>query len=337
MGKIGLSLTNGTSTVKNLITTLQESSIEPGTLIWDRGNVSKENIDIVEATGWKLICGIPKTSSKVRDIIKRTEIKFSWDTLARASKAGHIYAVKTKCPLYGKERMLTVYTNHERGTKDMNSRNEALVSIDDALRDLERSSSKRSERELHAAIRSIVGEYGRFISTKVSRKSTGPRITWKFNSREISKAEISDGRYLLFSSDEGLSEKEVVNQYLEKDFIEKVFRTLKTTEEIEPVRHRLEERVRAYIFVCVLAYRLLAYLQYKLALASKEHDTWEKADSLLEDLEHVERVQVKLGHQVKSWYLNLPKGAEKTLESIGMAELFTETSGIDLSDVGGKS
>ncbi len=34
------------STVKNLMSWLMETSIEPGTLIWDRGNVSKEYVNI---------------------------------------------------------------------------------------------------------------------------------------------------------------------------------------------------------------------------------------------------------------------------------------------------
>ena len=50
--------------------------------------------------------------------------------------------------------------------------------------------------------------------------------------------------------------------YLEKDFVEKVFRTIKTQEEIVPVRHRLERMVRAYVFVMVTAYRLIAALVY---------------------------------------------------------------------------
>ncbi|MEA2076023.1 MAG: hypothetical protein U9O85_09915 [Euryarchaeota archaeon] len=41
--------------------------------------------------------------------------------------------------------------------------------------------------------------------------------------------------------------------YLEKDFIEKVFRVLKTQEEVEPVRHRLEHRVCKGVFVRVHA------------------------------------------------------------------------------------
>jgi len=54
---------NSASTVKNLLTRLNSMSIEQGTLIWDRGNVSKSYVNVVEAMEWKLICGVPKTSN----------------------------------------------------------------------------------------------------------------------------------------------------------------------------------------------------------------------------------------------------------------------------------
>jgi len=50
--------------------------------------------------------------------------------------------------------------------------------------------------------------------------------------------------------------------YMEKDFIEKVFRTIKTDEELKPIRHRLESRVRAIIFISTLADRLLSALRW---------------------------------------------------------------------------
>ncbi len=114
-----------------------------------------------------------------------------------------------------------------------------------------------------------------------------------------------------------------------KDFVEKVFRTLKTTEEMEPVRHRLEQRVRVYIFVCVLAYRLLAYLQWRLENLSDHKDVWKEADAFLHDLERVERVEIRLGHQVRIWHLNLTGISEKTLEMIGFKDLLKETTAVD--------
>jgi hypothetical protein len=114
-----------------------------------------------------------------------------------------------------------------------------------------------------------------------------------------------------------------------KDFVEKVFRTLKTTEEMEPVRHRLEQRVRVYIFVCVLAYRLLAYLQWRIEKISDRKDVWKEADAFLHDLERVERVEIRLGHQVRIWHLNLTGISKKTLEIMGFKDLLKETTAID--------
>ena len=80
-----------------------------------------------------------------------------------------------------------------------------------------------------------------------------------------------DGKFLLYATDDSFSALEIVRMYLEKDFIEKIFRTIKTNEEIMPVRHRLESRVRAYIFVCILAYRLMTALRWMIN-SSKSKD-----------------------------------------------------------------
>jgi hypothetical protein len=54
------------STVKNLLARLNGVSIEPGTLIWDCGNVSKRYVEMVADMGWKLICIRPKTSKEAK-------------------------------------------------------------------------------------------------------------------------------------------------------------------------------------------------------------------------------------------------------------------------------
>ncbi len=57
---------NSAPTVKNLLARLDGLSIDSGTLIWDRGNVSKKHVEMVEGMNWKLICGIPKTSKEAK-------------------------------------------------------------------------------------------------------------------------------------------------------------------------------------------------------------------------------------------------------------------------------
>jgi transposase len=72
------------------------------------------------------------------------------------------------------------------------------------------------------------------------------------------------GCHALFSSDPELSEAEIVKRYFEKDIIEKTFRVLKSVLGLGPVRHWLQNRVNGHLYVCYLAYLLLALLQRKL-------------------------------------------------------------------------
>ena len=321
---------NDVSTIKNLLYRLQESSLESGTLIWDRGNVSNELVNAAENTNWNLICGIPRSSNEARDIIRSTNIPYSWNYLIRYSKKGHIYAMKVLKELYGKERSLTLYANRERELHDSNTRNETLLSIEEALQSLANSDPSKSEKEIREKAKKIIGGYSEFIEFSVSRKRDTPRVKWRIKRKEVREAEKLYGKYILLSTDASLSAKEVVNAYVEKDFIEKVFCILKTCEEIEPIRHRLENRVKAYLFVCVLAYRLLAALQHNLQLISnQDNSAWESANSFLARLDRVERVNVRLGQQVKTWYLNIKRKDQQTLKKMGFKDLLKETIEVD--------
>jgi len=321
---------NGTSTIKNLLSALQGSSVEPGTIIWDRGNVSGEHVRATVDAGWHLICGVPKSVDAAVDILKATDLECTHDTLVRSSKAGHVYAQKVRESLYGAERDLVVYINRERTVHEADARNEALVTVKDDLQTFAAKAERWGESRIRGGAGKIIGEYRNIVRPTVSRKGDGPRLRWAINGKKIRRLESLDGKYLLLCTDPKLSAKEVVNTYLEKDFIEKVFRTLKTSEEVVPVRHRLEWRVRAYLFVCVLAYRLLAMLQHRLRKAYPREDTWERSDTLLQELARVERVQVRLGRQVRTWYLNLGGEAREALEKMGYEAVFKESVEVDL-------
>jgi transposase len=165
---------------------------------------------------------------------------------------------------------------------------------------------------------------------RVKRKGSGPRIAWKYKKRELARIERFDGKWLLLSTRKDLSAEEVVRTYLEKDYIEKVFRIIKTHEEVVPVRHRLEKRVRAYLFVCVLAYRLLAYLQWRIHNSKGKKKDDDSAIQLLKKLGRVQRVEVTLGNEVKVWYLNVTKDIDEWMRKIKMKKLFEPSTRVEL-------
>ncbi len=75
--------------------------------------------------------------------------------------------------------------------------------------------------------------------------------------RKLAAEERLDGKYLLSSSDPDLSAEEIALGYKNLREAERSFRDLKTTLELRPVFHRLEQRIRAHVVVCWLALLLI--------------------------------------------------------------------------------
>jgi hypothetical protein len=219
---------------------------------------------------------------------------------------------------------VVVYVNQERRMGRTSTQHDALLQIGKELDKLSEEGARWSEPKLHGEIDRIVGDWRECVHTRVRRRGDGPRVEWRYKKREIASRERSYGKYLLLSTDDSLPAGEALRTYFEKDFVEKVFRILKTGEDIEPVRHRLEPRVRAYMFVCVLAYRLLSALRSRIVSSFGEEKAWERTFDLLRDLSRVERTELEFGNEVKTMYLNVPKPAEDMLKKIGMKDLVKE-------------
>jgi hypothetical protein len=62
----------------------------------------------------------------------------------------------------------------------------------------------------------------------------------------------------------------------------------------------------------------------------KKNTIPKRAHEVLSALKRVERVEVKLGNQVKTWYLNLPGNLNELFCHIGMPYLFEEPVRIEI-------
>ena len=66
-------------------------------------------------------------------------------------------------------------------------------------------------------------------------------------------------------SSEALSAEATVRAYTDLSEVEQAFRSIKTVDlKIRPIYHRLEERVRAHVFLCMLAYCVEWHMRAKL-------------------------------------------------------------------------
>ncbi len=87
------------------------------------------------------------------------------------------------------------------------------------------------------------------------------RLEWHFLQAKIDAEERLDGCYIVVADvpREAMDKVEVVASYKKLSFVEQAFRNLKTVQlEVRPVYHKKDERIRAHVFLCMLAY----YLQW---------------------------------------------------------------------------
>ncbi|MCL5785167.1 MAG: hypothetical protein M1151_00670 [Candidatus Thermoplasmatota archaeon] len=315
-------LRSGVTTVRNLLAALPARDGTPGTIIWDRYNMSAGNVTAVDLAGWFLISGIPKSVKQVRTILSKTEISEVPQNLARRTRIANVYADLVHGNAYGKTRNMTVYLSPLKALNEREDRNSELARIGKELDDLSGRCTDWDEPRIRAEISKIEGEWKPYMEIRISRNG-GRRIQWRYHSHAILASARLDGKSAILCTDPSMSAREIVNQYLEKDFAEKVFRTMKTQEEIVPVRHRLERRVRAYVFVMVTAYRLIAALVFMLR-ESGDRESWEEMEKLLDSLSRVERLEITLRKEHRTWYLNVRRETGETLKKIGYEWLFDE-------------
>jgi len=93
---------------------------------------------------------------------------------------------------------------------------------------------------------------------------TDTSFSFKRKTEQIAAEAALDGFYVLRTSvaTETLPTDEVVRAYKGLEQVERAFGTLKGPElEIRPIHHRLEDRVRAHVLLCMLAYYLTWHLR----------------------------------------------------------------------------
>ncbi len=83
------------------------------------------------------------------------------------------------------------------------------------------------------------------------------RFAFQIDEARVAAEAALDGIYVIRTSlpPDRLGAADTVRHYKRLSDVERAFRSLKTIDlKVRPIRHRLEERVRAHIFLCMLAY-----------------------------------------------------------------------------------
>lgn len=129
---------------------------------------------------------------------------------------------------------------------------------------------RRTKMPLSAA------EIGRKVGRVINRFKVGKhfqttiadgRFSYARRTEAIEQESELDGFYVIRTSEpaQNLSAEDTVRSFKNLAQVERAFRTLKGADlRIRPIHHRAEPRIRAHIFLCLLAY----YLEWHLSLGT---------------------------------------------------------------------
>ena len=166
------------------------------------------------------------------------------------------------------ERFVICY-NPEQAERDAALREVMLGKLGAMIADTDRlTPTKRAE--LRGRISTMPGLH-RFLRTT-------PGGLLRLDRKKIAGEANLDGKYLLRCSDPHLSAEDIALGYKQLLQVERGWRDMKTTLELRPVYHRLEDRIRAHVILCWLALLLVRIVE------TTTGDTWHRIREDLQEL-----------------------------------------------------
>jgi len=185
-------------------------------------------------------------------------------------------------PLYPNERLVccrNLFLAKERYEKRealLQATGEELKKIGIATRSKKRS--LKGKANIGLRVGKVIGKYKMGKHFDLTIKST--EFSYQRDEASIQREQLLDGVYIIRTplSKEDASSSEVVTIYKGLAVVERAFRCMKTTDlQIRPVYHHLSGRVKAHVFLCMLAYYVEWHMRQLLAPLLFEDEDKEEA------------------------------------------------------------
>ena len=132
----------------------------------------------------------------------------------------------------------------------------------------------RSKDKIALAIGRVIDKYK--MAKHFDLNITDDRFTFARNTAKIDAEAALDGVYVVRTTvaEAALDQTATVTAYKQLSTAERAFRSLKTVDlEVRPIYHRRADRVRAHVFLCMLAYYVEWHMRQKLKpILFDDHD-----------------------------------------------------------------
>jgi transposase len=250
--------THDSTTVKTIIESLERKY---GTLnrVWvmDRGMVSEENLRFLRERGGQYIVGTPK------QMLRQFEQHLTEQDWTTAQEGVEVKLVpgpsgaETFLLARSADRRAKELAMHEKFTTRMEEGLQKLQAAAEAGR--LQDEAVAGERLGRLKERNWRASHAFEVTIKKLSRPRGKQqleISWRPNAKFGAWSQLADGCYLLRSNLTGVDAATLWKRYIQLTEAEWAFRITKDELAIRPIWHQKEDRVKAHILVCFLAYAM---------------------------------------------------------------------------------
>src|SRR5919109_1040138 len=224
-------------------------------VVSDRGMVTKANLEAMrdtEGVSWITALKAPQ----VKKLVKNGQLQlslFDQQNLAEVEDPDN----------YPGERLI-VCRNPLVAEERRRKREALLEATEQQLSEIQarvEQGTLSGEAEIGLAVGAVWNRWR--VRKHFELEITDTSLSFRRKTEQIAEEAALDGIYVLRTSvsAETLASPEVVRSYKQLKEVERAFRSFKGPLELRPIHHRLEDRVRAHVFLCMLAYYLEWHLR----------------------------------------------------------------------------
>ena len=306
--------------------------------VMDRGMTSESNLQWLREGGRRYLVGTPKSEMKKwerelidregwRDLRAGLEVK-----LCQGPEGSETFILCRSADRQKKEKAM-----HDRFSQRIRDGLESLSRRLARNRKVDRVQVERQIGRLLGRNSRAAGKFSARVIEDPSHKS-GVRLEWKESEQWSEWARLTEGTYILRSNVDDWSEQELWQTYIQLTQAEAAFRIHKSDLRIRPIWHQKEERVKAHILVCFLAFAMWKTLegwQSRAGLGNSPR-------TLLEEIGRIQVVDVVLpvvgGPELRLRCVAQPDAAQAALlERLGLALPKRLRTPAPLSECSGKT
>ena len=248
------------------------------TVIVDRGMAFEENLEQIRKR--KLHYLVAGRQSERNQWLEELENNAGWEQVHRTPSPRNPFQKKTRVEIKRQLKGDIVYLlcrSEGREEKDRAIREKQETKLIADLNRLQQRVAKgrlKRENKIQRAIGRLLERYPRVARYyELSYDAVQKNLSWNELTDKKVTAKKLDGSYVLKTDRQDLSADEIWRTYILLTRVEDAFRDIKSPLMERPIFHHLQNRTQTHIFLCVLAYHLLAAIEHRF-LQAGVHTSW---------------------------------------------------------------